>query len=260
MGFSEVLNLILGGGLMTAFIAIVTLKATVRKANAEAEKANADAETVRIDNTEHATRILIQNIVEPLKEELSATREQLQETEKALQATKRKWPGFAKPSTLLTAVSIVMTVLFCTGCASSRRSTQETKAIQTKESADSLTSVRKGVTIVGIPKSEVKMTIPMDSLRKMPSGSTYTKKSGRANVSVSPGSSGNIIVYASCDSLQQLVEWYEQELVRIRSQTTDENDTVQTVKERRSNPVEIVFIFIAGVLSGIVITFLIRKK
>lgn len=100
----------------------------------------------------------------------------------------------------------------------------------------------------------------MDSLRKMPSGSTYTKKSGRANVSVSPGSSGNIIVYASCDSLQQLVEWYEQELVRIRSQTTDENDTVQTVKERRSNPVEIVFIFIAGVLSGIVITFLIRKK
>lgn len=96
MGFSEVLNLILGGGLMTAFIAIVTLKATVRKANAEAEKANADAETVRIDNTEHATRILIQNIVEPLKEELSATREQLQETEKALQATKREMARLRK--------------------------------------------------------------------------------------------------------------------------------------------------------------------
>ena len=77
MEFSEILNLILGGGLLAAVIGVVTLKATVRKANAEAErakaeaeKAKAEAETVRIDNAEHATRILIENIVEPLKKEL----------------------------------------------------------------------------------------------------------------------------------------------------------------------------------------------
>ena len=64
MDFSAVMNLVLGGGLVATIIAIITLKSTVREARAKAE-------TVRIDNTEHATRILIENIVEPLKEELN---------------------------------------------------------------------------------------------------------------------------------------------------------------------------------------------
>lgn len=67
MEFSEILNLVLGGGLLAALVGIVTLRATVRKAEADADKAKAEAEAVRIDNAEHATRILIENIVEPLK-------------------------------------------------------------------------------------------------------------------------------------------------------------------------------------------------
>ena len=55
----------------------------------KAEKATAEAETVRIDNTEHATRILIENIVEPLKEELNENR-------KALQATRREMARLRK--------------------------------------------------------------------------------------------------------------------------------------------------------------------
>ena len=62
MGLSEILNFVLGGSLLATVVGIVTLRATVRKANAEAEKAKADAETVRIDNAEHATRILVDNI------------------------------------------------------------------------------------------------------------------------------------------------------------------------------------------------------
>ena len=62
MDTSVLLNWIFGGGLLAALTALVTLGPTVRKAKAEAEKAKADAETVRIDNTEHATRILIENI------------------------------------------------------------------------------------------------------------------------------------------------------------------------------------------------------
>ena len=46
MQFSEILNLVLGGGFVALLIAVVTLRATVRKANAEAEKAKAEAETV----------------------------------------------------------------------------------------------------------------------------------------------------------------------------------------------------------------------
>ena len=84
MELSEILNFVLGGSLLATVIGIVTLRATVRKANAEAEKAKADAETVRIDNAEHATRILVDNIVEPLKDELNATRKDLQATKREM--------------------------------------------------------------------------------------------------------------------------------------------------------------------------------
>lgn len=103
MEFSEILNLILGGSLLAAVIGVVTLKATVRKAyaeaeraQAEAEKAKAEAETVRIDNAEHATRILIENIVEPLKKELHETREELRETKKEFGSTKREMARLRK--------------------------------------------------------------------------------------------------------------------------------------------------------------------
>lgn len=89
MDFSAVMNLVLGGGLVATIIAIITLKSTVREARAKAEKAAAEAEKVRIDNTEHATRILIENIVEPLKEELNENR-------KALQATRREMARLRK--------------------------------------------------------------------------------------------------------------------------------------------------------------------
>ena len=84
MELSEILNFVLGGSLLATVIGIVTLRATVRKANAEAEKAKADAETVRIDNAEHATRILVDNIVEPLKDELNGTRKDLQATKREM--------------------------------------------------------------------------------------------------------------------------------------------------------------------------------
>lgn len=69
MTFSEILNILLGGGFLAMVVGVITLKATVRKANADAEKARADAETVHITNTENATRILVENIVKPLKDE-----------------------------------------------------------------------------------------------------------------------------------------------------------------------------------------------
>lgn len=65
MSFSEILNILLGGGLVALVVAVATMKATVRKANADAEKARADAETVRITNTENANA----NIGSPLNNE-----------------------------------------------------------------------------------------------------------------------------------------------------------------------------------------------
>ena len=96
MEISEILNIILGGGLLGTVVTIVTLRSTVRKAKAEAIKAEADAEKVRVDNAEHATRILIENIVEPLKKELHETREELRETKKEFGATKREMARLRK--------------------------------------------------------------------------------------------------------------------------------------------------------------------
>ena len=96
MTFSEILNILLGGGLLALVAGIVTLRATVRKANAEAEKARADAETVLITNTENATRVLVENIVKPLKDELNATREDLQANKREMASTKREMARLRK--------------------------------------------------------------------------------------------------------------------------------------------------------------------
>ena len=103
MSTSEILNILLGTGLVGLMVAVATMKATVRKANADAEKAKADAEkakadaeTVRITNTENATRILVENIVKPLKDELNATRTDLQATKKEMASTKREMARLRK--------------------------------------------------------------------------------------------------------------------------------------------------------------------
>ena len=74
---SEFMNIILGGGLVGTVATIGSLRATVRKAKAEAMKAEAGAEAMRIDNAEHATRILMENIVKPLKDEFCETKKEL---------------------------------------------------------------------------------------------------------------------------------------------------------------------------------------
>ncbi len=103
MSLSEILNICLGGGLVALILAMATMRATIREANAKAEKARAeaeqakaDAEAVRITNAGSATRVLMENIVNPLKEELHATRDKLSATEgilasiqKELASTKR---------------------------------------------------------------------------------------------------------------------------------------------------------------------------
>lgn len=96
MTFSEILNILLGGGLLALVVGVITLKATVRKANADAERAKAEAESVRITNTENATRILVENIVKPLKEELNATRTDLQATKREMASTKREMARLRK--------------------------------------------------------------------------------------------------------------------------------------------------------------------
>lgn len=103
MNYSEILNWCLGTGLIGLLVGVFTLRSAVRKAEAEAaqakaqaKKAEAEAEGVRITNAENATRILVENIVKPLKDELNATREDLQATKKEMASTKRTMSRLAR--------------------------------------------------------------------------------------------------------------------------------------------------------------------
>lgn len=77
MTLSEILNLVFGTGLVATVVGLLSIRSELRKARAEARRAEAEADTVKITNTDNATRILMENIVEPLREELDATRKEL---------------------------------------------------------------------------------------------------------------------------------------------------------------------------------------
>ena len=116
--------------------------------------------------------------------------------------------------------------------------------------------------MTGIPASSVKLTIPADSLRKLPEGAVYRGKSGQANLTVGTDGKGNLVAESSCDSLQQLVLWYEEELTRIRSETRNEtSNDVQTVEKRPPNRMR-TFItgILAGLLAGVLLTIKLKKR
>lgn len=77
MELSEILNVVFGTGLVATVVGFLNIRNELRRAQAEARRAEAEADTVKITNTDQATRILIENIVEPLREELDATRKEL---------------------------------------------------------------------------------------------------------------------------------------------------------------------------------------
>ena len=116
--------------------------------------------------------------------------------------------------------------------------------------------------MAGVPASSVKLTIPADSLRKLPEGAVYRGKSGQANLTVGSDDRGNIVAEASCDSLQQLVLWYEEELARIRSETKNEiSNDVQTEEKRPPNPVRVfTWGMVAGLLVGMLLTMKLKKR
>ena len=249
MELSEILNFVLGGSLLATVVGIVTLRATVRKANAEAEKAKADAETVRIDNAEHATRILVDNIVEPLKDELNATR-------KDLQATKREMARLRK------AIDTANSCKHHDDCPvlrGVREHPKDSAGNGTDGNGDGPGGQHEERSPPD-PKSEVRLAIPADSLLRLPPLAQYSGKSGQASVSVSRDRDV-ITVYASCDSLQLLVEYYERTSSVWQERYEEMAGLYEAEVKQRSNPVKIFFYgFGVGILAGILITIFIQKR
>lgn len=91
MDVSEILNMVLGGGVATLLTAVATLRSKVKKsqseadkARAEAQKAQAESDAAELDNAERASQILMESVVKPLKDELNETRKDLQATKREM--------------------------------------------------------------------------------------------------------------------------------------------------------------------------------
>lgn len=151
--------------------------------------------------------------------------------------------------------------LCCAGCASTRKTTEETTRTETvRQAADSTKSEVRLRWTEAVPKSEVRLAIPADSLMQLPPQATYSGKSGQAGVSVSRDKDV-ITVYASCDSLQVLVEYYESTSSMWRERYEEMAGLYEAEVKQRSNPVRTFFYgFGAGILLSVLTTIIIILK
>ena len=199
-----------------------------------------------------------------------------------------RWLGSGKLLTVRTVASIVTTALFLSGCASSRKdrvsAMTETELMLSenliasqwsRNSESELEEVRTEP--VKVPMSSVTLTIATDSLHRLPSGASYSDRSGQASVKVSrKAATGTepeyIYVYASCDSLQLQCERYERQIRNLHSQYDERLNEMQNrlaatsheleeVKEKPPNAIGTALKwFFYGLLSGILATIIILIK
>lgn len=115
--------------------------------------------------------------------------------------------------------------------------------------------------MAGLPASALTLKIPVPDLLALPAGASYHGKNGQAGVDVT-SRGDTLVVTSTCDSLQRLVLWYEEELTRIRGETKSEiSNDVQTVEKRPPNRMR-TFItgVLAGLLAGVLLTIKLYKR
>ena len=135
----------------------------------------------------------------------------------------------------------MMTALFLSGCATSRKASVATEESVRQVSADTLRSEVRQTWTETVPQEEAKLEIPLTELTNLPEKAEYRAKNGRASATVQ-NKGGTIVVYATCDALEQ------------------QKNEAKTDKERSSNPWKTLLIaFIVGVATDTVLTIITRK-
>ena len=198
--------------------------------------------------------------------------------EKIFRPRRGRWPQprgrcsvSARLSSLLPTVLILMAVLSCVSCATTKKTqTEEKREIQTdmvKTARDTAVSATKVIRKETVPSSKAEISISVDSLLKLPADAVYTNHSGQATATV--GKKGDeIYVAASCDSLQREVEYFEELYYRARDaleQKEKESNSVETACKQSPNSFfDTLYILAVGVAFGMGISFIIfiikRKK
>ena len=171
-----------------------------------------------------------------------------------------RWRVCVKLSTLQTVVSIMMTVLFLSGCATSRKAIVATEASVKQVSADSLQSEVRQTWTETVAQEEAKLEIPLSAVTNLPAEAEFRSTNGRASATVRH-KGDTLVVYATCDSLERQCEYYERQMASSKKALEQQKNEARTEKERSSNPWKMLLIaFIVGVATGIVIMLLKKQK
>ena len=133
-----------------------------------------------------------------------------------------------------------------------RRLVQEYKR---KYYLDSLVWDRKvSATPEIIPPARATLSVPLDSLRKLPGGAAYTERSGQATVSLT-FREGDVIASARCDSLERLV-------FELAEQLYSRGEQTEQKEEKKEAPVATFGQRLkwcsSGVLIGFILTVIIQ--
>lgn len=75
------------------------------------------------------------------------------------------------------------------------------------------------------------MRIPAQKLADLPAGAVFSNRSGRATVQARRLENGDIEVSATCDSLARVVVMQQEEITRIRNETSSQELPPETIRE-----------------------------
>ena len=102
-----------------------------------------------------------------------------------------------------------------------------------------------------VPQSSVVLKLPIDDLRRLPSGAEFRDKSGQASASVQ-FDQDTVCVSATCDSLQRMCSYYESKYSLYK--TEYENLMACQESELEYDPPDVIRVFFQGVLAGVLLT------
>ena len=151
--------------------------------------------------------------------------------------------GLKHWSVALLCVATMLIVLCATSCSGSKRTAEHEQHSRAAVAAhaDSLQAVaiaRQTIIRMNSPVSadSLSMAIPMQSLRDLPAGAGWSKRKGRANLRLRVVHD-TLLVDASCDSLQRLVELYESRSAAYQRQAAHNALLAAQEKEQRKTEV-----------------------
>ena len=111
-----------------------------------------------------------------------------------------------------------------------------------------------------VPPSRATLAVPLDSLRGLPAGATFTARSGQATATLQMRGD-TVVVDAGCDSLRVWLEYYMLRSARHEEALRQSEARLQTVEKQRSNPVRTFFEgLLAGLTAGVMTAWAVIKK